>query len=271
MEATLHGVSGLRVLVKDGCSVTVGRGDQTTVRISSDFTLSSVHFSLEVREERVLLRDLASTNGTFVNGTRIQSCLLRNGDVILAGQNTFKLATGDEVPNPLAVLSTDAKSLYAVLDAAREPRVLELLRLSNAPFYCLYQGKPAAEMELVAPYLVPLASQPELLRQILEEGWGKAWGIFLHCSEPVQVLWTHLTHSLMVTLEGEETAVYFRYYDPRVLREILPAMDAQQLAELTGPIRQLLMEDEEPDSLVRFTSPGETGKIERIAVVPVMK
>ena len=275
MQAALHGIGGfglsVHIVLNKELPVTVGRSDQVSVSLSHDLALSGVHFLLELQDGQVLLRDLGSRNGTFVNGSRVEGCSLRDGDVISAGQSVFRLHLQNATLHPFAVLSAEPGPLFAILDAAREPRVLELLRLSGCPFHCLHQGKRAAEMEIVAPYLVPLASQINLLQQIVTEGWGKAWGVFFTCSQPVELIGHQLSRALMVALEGDETEVYFRYYDPRVLREILPILDAQQLEQFSGPIDCFLMEDEEPDAMLRIRRSEGAVKVERLTVTPETK
>jgi signal transduction histidine kinase/pSer/pThr/pTyr-binding forkhead associated (FHA) protein len=56
-----------------------------------DEAASRKHAELENREGRLLLRDLASTNGTFVNGSRIQETELRDGDRLRVGDTVFLL------------------------------------------------------------------------------------------------------------------------------------------------------------------------------------
>ena len=55
---------------------------------------------------------------------------------------------------------------------------------------------------------------------------------------------------LVKTEDGEE--LYFRFYDPRVLRIFLPTCDESQIRELFGPIEYFLMEDEDPEHAIRF-------------------
>jgi hypothetical protein len=54
-----------------------------------DVRLSRQHFKITAHEERHLMNDLASRNGTWVNGRRINTIQLRDGDIIEAGGNVF--------------------------------------------------------------------------------------------------------------------------------------------------------------------------------------
>ena len=59
----------------------------------------------------------------------------------------------------------------------------------------------------------------------------------------------------MVELEDEkdEKEVYFRFYDPRVLRTFLPTCTPEETTEFFGPVRSYLVEAEEPETLLIFT------------------
>jgi pSer/pThr/pTyr-binding forkhead associated (FHA) protein len=58
----------------------------------ADGKISRIHASLEVYGERaVVLRDIASTNGTFVNGKLISSARLQDGDTIRVGSMVLML------------------------------------------------------------------------------------------------------------------------------------------------------------------------------------
>ena len=51
--------------------------------------LSREHFRIENQPPLCHLADLGSTNGTKVNGLRVERVLLRDGDVITAGDSSF--------------------------------------------------------------------------------------------------------------------------------------------------------------------------------------
>ena len=64
--------------------------------------VSRKHAKIELKEGKIHIEDLGSTNGTFVNGERIVKGWLKEGDRVLIGSNILKvIAMGDE-PGPSA-------------------------------------------------------------------------------------------------------------------------------------------------------------------------
>lgn len=124
---------------------------------------------------------------------------------------------------------------YAVVDAARDPRVYPLLQESRVESACLYDGTLSRAIAEVAPYLVRLDMGSTFVRALYANGWDHAWGIVLRTSAQLKVLRRHLrTLAYARTEEGKK--LLFRYYDPRVLRIFLPTCDHAQLDEVFGPI-----------------------------------
>lgn len=62
-----------------------------TVVAFGDSGMSRDHFALEVGVAAVILRDLGSTNGTFVNGSRVERHILSPGDSLRAGETIFRV------------------------------------------------------------------------------------------------------------------------------------------------------------------------------------
>ena len=92
MRVTLEIVSGpeagRRAVLGPGRSLEVGRAG-TGLLIEHDSACSSRHFKLGCDEGMCHIRDLRSSNGTFLNGRRITSAVLHDGDRIKAGATTF--------------------------------------------------------------------------------------------------------------------------------------------------------------------------------------
>lgn len=71
--------------------ITVGRDAGVDLIITNETTVSRKHAELEVSGSITTLRDLGSTNGTFVNGVRLSdSVILRAGDEIRFGKAVFR-------------------------------------------------------------------------------------------------------------------------------------------------------------------------------------
>ncbi|MGO8901085.1 MAG: FHA domain-containing protein, partial [Isosphaeraceae bacterium] len=70
-------------------SFIVGRASRAAFPMTADLTLSREHYQLENFPPLCHLVDLGSTNGTKVNGLRVERVLLREGDLVAAGDSSF--------------------------------------------------------------------------------------------------------------------------------------------------------------------------------------
>jgi len=77
-------------LDQSGCFV-VGRLARAAFPMAQDLALSREHFQLDHVPPVCHLVDLGSTNGTKVNGLRVERVLLREGDTICAGDSEFQI------------------------------------------------------------------------------------------------------------------------------------------------------------------------------------
>ncbi len=69
----------------DGAVKTVGRAPRADFIVDAAL-VSRLHCRLTARKERVEVEDLSSTNGTFVNGRRIERAQLASGDRLRVGR-----------------------------------------------------------------------------------------------------------------------------------------------------------------------------------------
>jgi len=67
----------------------IGRTDDSHLCLPQDKFFSRHHCLLEITPPRCFLRDLASTNGTFVNGQRVAEASLKSGDQIQGGETVL--------------------------------------------------------------------------------------------------------------------------------------------------------------------------------------
>ena len=71
--------------------ITVGRGGQNDLALENDEFASARHVRIEPRRDGVWAHDLGSTNGTYVNGIRIdRPRKLVQGDLIRVGETELR-------------------------------------------------------------------------------------------------------------------------------------------------------------------------------------
>jgi pSer/pThr/pTyr-binding forkhead associated (FHA) protein len=71
---------------------TIGRVEDNVFQIAEP-SVSSHHCEVLVRGTEVLVRDLNSTNGTFVNGERVTEKVIKPGQILRLGQIEMRLET----------------------------------------------------------------------------------------------------------------------------------------------------------------------------------
>lgn len=249
-----------RAVIEPGQTLRVGRGEQCGLVLPGDDQVSPVHFELAWDAATCRLRDLGSARGTLLQGASVKNGEVQSGGWIRAGDTDltvwFEENTPATRPAPapaparaaaLETLAAEARrgQLFALVDAARSKRGLTLLRESVDAYDSLYQGLKGETMGDYAPYLVQLKGGSRLLPRLIEEGWGDAWGIFLTSRAPLREVRAHFRRMLFVQNEESGDTVYFRFYDPRVLRVFLRLATVRQEDESFGPVERFLCEDED--------------------------
>jgi pSer/pThr/pTyr-binding forkhead associated (FHA) protein len=96
----------------DGGRVTLGRDAENTVALTRDDTVSGLHAVLECYPSGWSVRDLGSTNGTFVNNARVAvEHRLRNGDEIRIGDSRLVFRLRDVRPGTLTASADPPPSI----------------------------------------------------------------------------------------------------------------------------------------------------------------
>ena len=78
---------------------TIGRVEDNTFQISEP-SVSSHHCELLLRGADVVVRDLQSTNGTFINGEKVSESVLKPGQILRLGQIEMRLEDGTPASPP---------------------------------------------------------------------------------------------------------------------------------------------------------------------------
>ncbi len=96
--------SGKRYEVED--NITIGR-DASNQIVIPDPAVSLVHCQFQFGGNQIFVKDLGSTNGTSVNGKRIISSPLRDGDCLMIGKNKMRVEMPAEAGLPVGATVFD--------------------------------------------------------------------------------------------------------------------------------------------------------------------
>lgn len=135
---------------------TIGRNPGNDILIDN-VGVSRRHAVIQVSGDHVVVEDLGSANGTFVNGQKITKHELQDGDEILVLKHRLLFRVPKEAsPPPKAEVIADAGQKTMFIDAA-------MIAQAAA-------GKPAAKSEAATPKLRPRLILPDLKKTLaLEE------------------------------------------------------------------------------------------------------
>ena len=110
-------------------STTIGRKPDNDIVIDNQ-AVSGHHASITVEGDKLMLEDLGSLNGTFVNGQKISKTELFNGDVVLIGVHTLNVTSeknrsqetkgfavrGRSMDETMVIAPDDQKKIVAAAD-----------------------------------------------------------------------------------------------------------------------------------------------------------
>jgi two-component system, cell cycle response regulator len=79
-------------------TIIIGRSSKSDIQVDQE-SISRSHAKLVNSGETVVIRDLGSTNGTYVNDELVEECTLRDGDLVKIGRTIFKFLSGGNIEN----------------------------------------------------------------------------------------------------------------------------------------------------------------------------
>lgn len=90
-------------------NTTIGRVEDNTFQIAEP-SVSSHHCEVLLRGQEVVVKDLGSTNGTFINGEKVAESPLKPGQILRLGQIEMRLET-DAAPAPASKKQTATQTM----------------------------------------------------------------------------------------------------------------------------------------------------------------
>ncbi len=91
---------GYEFVLSKPCTMTIGRGEQATMRLEHESHLSRLHARLEVSADKVLVFDLGSTNGTLLNLVPIAEATIRGEGTLAFGETQVLVRIESHAPVP---------------------------------------------------------------------------------------------------------------------------------------------------------------------------
>jgi len=135
----------------------------------------------------------------------------------------------------MALFGDSFLNVYALVDGAQCLELMPTFEDMTPPNECLFLGELDPEMQMVAPYLVELREDEKFFDWLFDNGWGKSWCVFLTSESEMLDLRSHFRRLTVVEMPDGQF-VYFRFYDPRVLRGFLPTCDGDQSGQMYGKV-----------------------------------
>lgn len=161
----LDGADRGKVFEKIPTPVTIGREEGNSIQLN-DERVSRFHLKIQEDQEKLVLTDLQSTNGTRVNGESVQMWVLRYGDVICLGRTMLLFGSREEIAQRLAMLRGADLSAGVPLDDDED---------ENGPSFVLEEelhlGDPddaRAILHTLLPPELPANLQPGQAAQLSE-------------------------------------------------------------------------------------------------------
>lgn len=131
---------GSEVPLQDTDEIVVGRASDAAIVLVEEM-VSRRHARFVISDSEVAVEDLGSTNGTFVNGEKIQRAPLKEGDRVLIGTSILKVVPGEQMPTSkrgmampkpsMAPQRGPAKSMSGQIEEIPLPDLLQLLGTSK--------------------------------------------------------------------------------------------------------------------------------------------
>ncbi|HKH93951.1 MAG TPA: adenylate/guanylate cyclase domain-containing protein [Gemmatimonadaceae bacterium] len=155
--------------LKMNAPLIVGRAPTCDLSVA-DPTISRRHAELLVDDEQVSLRDLGSSNGTFVNGRKVAAATLEVDDLIAFGKVAFRLAAWVPTPNAstLAVPAAGTPGPTIVREMSLRDRRTPMFTSLGAP-----TTAPGALSRISSPLsAIPSDKSQQKLATLLEVAKG---------------------------------------------------------------------------------------------------
>src|ERR1043166_7009352 len=141
--------------VMSGDVIRIGKAPENDLALG-DETVSRVHFEIMRDAKGYLVRDLKSTNGTFLDGAEVKEAYLRAGSIVAAGACELKFTPFEE---RIEILPSEKEVLGEMV--GRSPAMREIFglieRIAPTDATALIEGETGTGQEKIARTLHQLS------------------------------------------------------------------------------------------------------------------
>jgi hypothetical protein len=141
---------------------------------------------------------------------------------------------------------------FILIDAAITGDIIERGKEINQDFVSLYRGKEEEDFENIGPYLFAFQAKSLFSSWVFDNAWGGNLGIIIETTASLEECLLHFQKYIVIKNNGGREH-YFRFYDPRVLKVVLPGYDNKKLAEFFGPVEKFTLEGDNKETAVTFS------------------
>ncbi len=145
----INDAGGQAYELKEGQTLVIGRASTSDIPVF-DPTISRRHAEVTASATAVKVKDLGSSNGTFINGAQIAEGAVNDGDIVMFGKVPFRVAFIEPVAAPPAPRASTAVPQRASGVAARPSstilRELDVAK-SSGPLSVIFRATSLAEVK----------------------------------------------------------------------------------------------------------------------------
>lgn len=268
LQAVSGPYTGRKIPVPNEGKVSIGREETSNYAFFSDTFMSRIHSELMISGPHCIIHDNNSSNGTFLNGRKVErEATVRPGDRLQIGETYFDVS---EETLPLAkllpemeldasqaatysVLRAQGLRLYSIIDVAANPQIITMLRNGQVNYQSFYED--SQHPEGFDPYLISLPPKMHILNSLVSEGWNNHWGVYLTTEEGFRKLSKHLRETLLDEMQPGRS-LPTRFNDVSALAGFFRGLSPTQRATIFGPVYAFFTEDPGGTPFCSFTRDG---------------
>ena len=156
----LHGADRGKVYENLETPLTIGREEGNDIQLN-DERVSRCHFKVQRDNDRLVLTDLDSTNGTKVNGVECQLKILRHGDLISVGRSLVLVGSESEIAARLEAMGSENPTVSPEMVSSESSIALDFGPEPKSPY-------PAEVIQIQEVPSVPDGLSPGQKAQLCE-------------------------------------------------------------------------------------------------------